>query len=198
MYKLFPLPFKFSDLEPYIDTHTLGLHYYKHTLSYLNNLNKIVNKYNYNYKLVDLYNNLEKFKEDKNDLIFYLGGVLNHYMYFECINPFNKELPNEYLLNLINRKYESIDNLWIKIKDLSKSIKGSGYIFLVYVNKDLDLWLLLNQDSPYLYDGIPLLTIDLWEHAYYINYNTDRDKYIDTIKELANYKFANHQLKYMD
>ena len=96
MYTLKKLPFSFYELEPFIDTYTIGLHYHKHQASYLNNLNKILEKYNFNYPIEDLYNHLDEIKEeDKNDIIFYLGGVTNHDLYWETISPNNKEKPKD-------------------------------------------------------------------------------------------------------
>ena len=74
MYTLKKLPFSFYELEPFIDTHTIGLHYYKHQASYLTNLNKLLENYNLNYPIEDLYNHLDKIKEeDKNDVNVYIG-----------------------------------------------------------------------------------------------------------------------------
>ena len=71
MYTLKPLPFEIFSVEPFIDTHTIGLHYYKHQDSYLKTLNKILEKYNFNYPIEDLYDHLNEIKdEDKNDVIF--------------------------------------------------------------------------------------------------------------------------------
>lgn len=91
MYKLEKLSYLFSDLEPFIDTHTLGLHYHKHYQNYLNNLNKLLqkNNYDYQYSIIELVNHLKEFnKEDIPDIKFNLGGVLNHNIYFKSINSF--------------------------------------------------------------------------------------------------------------
>ena len=193
MYTLKSLPFEMFSLEPFIDTHTIGLHHYKHELSYLNNLNKIIAKYNMNYKLEELYNHLNEFKdEDKNDLIFYLGGVVNHELYWQSINLNNKENPHGKLLDAINKKYGSLDNFWIEFKNLITDLKGSGYVFLVKnKNNEIDLITTSNQDSPYLFNLYPLFCIDLWEHAYYINYENDKLKYFENFKTLANFNYAN-------
>ena len=193
LYTLNSLPFSFSSLEPFIDTHTLGLHYFKHQLSYLNNLNKIIDKYKINYKLEDIYNHLDIFnEEDINDIIFYLGGVVNHNLYFESINPKNKEIPKDNLLDSINKVFGSLDKFWEKFKNLSLDLKGSGYVFLV-IDKtgEVNLITTCNQDSPYLYGYMPLLTIDLWEHAYYVNYENDKSKYFDNFKSIVNFRYAN-------
>lgn len=195
MYTLKPLPFEMFSLEPFIDTHTIGLHHYRHELSYLNNLNKILAKYNLNnkYRIDELYNHLNEFKDkDKNDLIFYLGGVTNHELYWQSINPHNKENPKGKLLDAIKEKFGSFDNMWNEFKNLVTDLKGSGYIFLAQ-NKDNQLELIStsNQDSPYLFNLFPLFCIDFWEHAYYINYENDKLNYFENFKILANFNYAN-------
>ena len=193
MYTLKKLPFSFYELEPFIDTHTIGLHYYKHQASYLTNLNKILENYNLNYPIEDLYNHIDKIKEeDKNDVIFYLGGVTNHDLYWETINPNNKEKPKGKLLAAINKKYGSIDNFWNEFKNLITNLKGSGYAFLIKdKNNNIDLMTTSNQDSPRLYGFTPLLTLDLWEHAYYLNYENDKSRYFDNFKTIVNFNYAN-------
>lgn len=194
MYSLTKLPFSFEDLEPFIDTHTIGLHYLKHQASYLSSLNKILKKYDFNYEIEDLYNHLDKINsDDLNDVIFFLGGVVNHNIYWESINPYNKELPQGKLLEKFNSKYKDIDNFWEEVKKLVVNLKGSGYVFLVKTkNNGIDLIATSNQDSPLLYGFIPLFTIDLWEHAYYINYENDKLKYLENFKTIANFKYANN------
>lgn len=92
MYTLKKLPFTFYELEPFIDTHTIGLHYHKHQDYYLKALNKILEEYNFNYQIEDLYNHLDEIKdEDKNDVIFYLGGVINHDLYWKQLIQITKK-----------------------------------------------------------------------------------------------------------
>ncbi len=88
MYKLPVLPFHYEELEPYIDTHTIGLHYLKHEKTYLDNLNKLLQKngYDYKYSMEELIYHIDEF-EDKNDILFNLGGVLNRILYFNSIGP---------------------------------------------------------------------------------------------------------------
>lgn len=194
MHTLMKLPFSFEDLEPFIDTHTVGLHYLKHQASYLNSLNKILEKYDFNYEIAELYNHLDMIdNEDINDVIFYLGGVVNHNIYWESINPYNKELPKDKLLEKINSKYKDMDNFWEEIKKLVLNLKGSGYVFLVKTeDNSVDLIATSNQDNPLLYGLTPLFTIDLWEHAYYINYENDKLKYFENFKTIANFRYANN------
>lgn len=195
MYIKEKLSYTFSDLEPFIDTHTLGLHYHKHYQNYLNNLNKLLqkNNYDYRYSIVELTNHLREFNnKDIQDIKFNLGGVLNHNIYFKSMN--NYVVPPQGLLleRIINvfGSYENFKNEFIKS---ALSIKGSGYTFLC-TDKEKNLLIinLPNQDSPYFYNLTPLFTVDMWEHAYYINYENKKNIYLENFFEIASFAYANN------
>ena len=196
MYKLPFLPYLFQDLEPYIDTHTMGLHYNKHQKNYLDKLNKILDKngYNYRYNINELLYHLDEFSnDDKENLLFNLGGVLNHNLYWKSMNKPNvRKLPLGKLSDKITATFIDFDNFYNQFKEKALSLKGSGYTFLV-TNKDRELLIIntKNQDSPLSEGYLPLLNIDLWEHAYYINYENDKEKYIDNFKEIIDFDYAN-------
>lgn len=192
MYQLPVLPYLYQDLEPFIDTHTMGLHYHKHEQTYLNNLNKILekNNYKYSYDLNELIFHIEDFPlEDRENLLFNLGGVLNHNIYWKSMNN-KKTLPGGKLKEQMEKQYGSYDEFWNKFKETALLLKGSGYTFLVKSNNNLEIINFFNQDSPLLYGYIPLFNIDLWEHAYYLNYENDKSKYIDNFKEIADFSNA--------
>lgn len=193
MYQLAMLPYAFQDLEPFIDTHTMGLHYHKHEMAYLNNLNNLLRKYNYNYRynLSDLVYHINEFNnEDKANILFNLGGVLNHELYWKSMNN-NSNLPKGKLKNKIDSQYGDFNNFWNEFKRMALSLKESGYTFLV-LRKDGNLEILNfhSQDIPLLYGYVPLFNIDLWEHAYYLNYENDRSKYIDNFREIGDFTNA--------
>ena len=195
MYKISPLYYGYSSLEPYIDTHTMGLHYNKHYRNYLNNLNRLLikNNYDFSYPIEQLYLHLNKFSEsDLNDILFNLGGVLNHELYFRIIAPNKNKNDNLPLLNLINKKFGSYDNFKKEFRESAKNLKGSGYTSLV-MNDNNEIFIMntQNQDSPIFYNLIPLIIIDMWEHAYYINYENDKDKYIDAFFDILNLEEVN-------
>lgn len=195
MYKLKDLPFLYQDLEPYIDTHTVGLHHNKHEKNYLNNLNNLLikNHYDFKYNINELIYHINEFpKNDQENISFNLGGVLNHNLYWNSINPKKKEKPNLRLKEKLESKYNSIDNFLSKFKESALSLKGSGYTFLVLnSNNELEIMNFKNQDLPQLLGYIPLFTIDMWEHAYYLNYKNNKAEYIDNFLEIADFTFAN-------
>lgn len=197
MYKLPKLAHMYQDFEPFIDTHTMGVHYHKHEQTYLNNLNNLLNKnnFNYNYDIDELIYHINEFPDDdKENILFNLGGVINHELYWKGISQ-NNYLPNGKLKNKIDSQYGNFDNFWNQFKEMGLKLKGSGYTFLVLKSdKNLDIINLSNQDMPVLHGYIPLFNIDLWEHAYYLNYLNERGRYIDNFKNIAD--FTNASLIY--
>ena len=193
MYKLSELPYEYDALEPYIDTHTLGLHKNKHQRNYLNKLNDLLieNNYDFRYSLEELVKHINEFNiSDRESILFNLGGVINHDIYFRSMSP-NRELPNNILGSILVNKYGSIDDFFKEFKRMALSIKGTGYTFLVIDGNDLRIVNLLNQDNPYNYGFIPLIGLDMWEHAYYINYENKKDIYIDNFFDVVDFSIAN-------
>ena len=197
MYKLDSLPYEYDVLEPYIDTHTLGLHHRKHQQNYLNKLNELLekNNNNKNYSLTELSKHILEFDlKDQENIMFNLGGVINHNIYFKSMSP-QKEKPNSILLSKITKQFNSYDQFKKLFKEKSLSLKGSGYTFLVLDKNELKIINLSNQENPYYYNYIPLIGLDLWEHAYYLNYENKKDIYIDNFFEVMDFKEANKYFK---
>lgn len=193
MYQLPALPYSYQELEPYIDTHTVGVHYHKHQQNYLNKLNELLlkNNYDYRYGLLELIYHVNEFpEEDRENILFNLGGVLNHNLYFKSMSSLRK-LPVGRLKFYIDRKYGSYDKFWEEFKRVALSLKGSGYTFLVInSNSQLDIINVSNQDTPLTMGYIPLFNIDMWEHAYYLNYKNEKGDYIDNFEKIADFTNA--------
>lgn len=200
MYEMKELNYGYSDLEPYIDTHTVGLHYNKHYRNYLNNLNRLLisNNYDFTYPIEQLHLHIEQFrKEDVGDILFNLGGVLNHELYFSNIAPKNNnnDYSNLEVVKAIEEKFSSLDNFKNEFRRMAKSLKGSGYTSLVLDGNELRIVNTQNQDSPYFFNLKPLITLDMWEHAYYINYENNKDEYIDAFFDILNWEQINNSFK---
>lgn len=194
MYKLKKLPYNYEELEPFIDTHTLGLHHMKHEQNYVNKLNELLlkNNYNYEYELVELNYHLDEFNEsDRKDILFNLGGIINHEIYFNSMGA-KKEEPNIFLKTKIKEDFGSLDEFKKSFKKSALALKGSGYTFLVLAKNKLKIVNLENQENPYYHNFIPLICIDMWEHAYYLNYENKKDIYIDNFLEIMDFKNANN------
>ena len=158
----------------------------------MNNLNNLLIKSNYKfqYNLNELVYHINEFPlEDRENILFNLGGVLNHDLYFKSMNP-NNNKPAGMLMNALERKYGSYEQFFDELKKKALELKGSGYTFLVFKN-DIDIINMSNQDTPLLFGYIPLFAIDLWEHAYYINYENRKSDYIDNFINKADFTYAN-------
>lgn len=197
MYTLNSLAYDYDALEPFIDTHTLGLHKNKHQQNYLNKLNELllINNYDFKLPIVQFAENINDLNfNNKENIMFNLGGVINHDIYFSSMNT-KKTKPNLLLNNLINNKYDNYEKFKKAFKETALSLKGSGYTFLVLNQyNELDIINFLNQDCPYFYNLTPLICIDMWEHAYYINYENKKDIYIDNFFEVLDFTFANKEI----
>jgi Fe-Mn family superoxide dismutase len=186
MFDKIKLPYEYNDLEPYIDAETLETHYSKHHQKYLDTLNTLLKGHEDFAKgktLSHILSNLNEIPEDIRQFVINNGGgVANHNLYFSILSPKPKKAPEGKFLEEINKTFGDLETLKTKIGEAAIGQFGSGYGFLV---KDklgnLSVRNTLNQNSP-LSDGfIPLLTIDVWEHAYYLKYKNLRMNYVENI-----------------
>ena len=180
------LPYKFNDLEPYIDAETVETHYSKHLQGYVNNLNSIVEKsedFFHGKTLEEILSDTNNIPQDiKLSVINQGGGVFNDNLYFSILSPNAKLEPEGKLLKDINDVFGSVDKLKEEISSAATSQFGSGYGWLV-INKYgvLQVMKMLNQDNPLSIGAKPILTIDVWEHAYYLKYKNLRADYVKNI-----------------
>lgn len=178
----------YSTLEPVINDKNLDLHYNKHYQKYVDNLNNLIK--DYSGSVIDVIKNIDSFDKDKrSQILVNAGGVYNHELYFRSMN--DKPYTNNKLLDDIIKQYGTYDNFKKLFIDAANKLVGSGYTFLVLKDNKFDIINLPNQDNPYSYDMIPLIALDLWEHAYYLTYYNDRLKYINNFFSIINYDYAN-------
>lgn len=186
MYNKIELPFEYNALEPYIDEETVKTHYGKHLQTYETNLNKALEGYEEYTKgknLDQLIKNLADLPEEiRTAVVNNGGGVSNHNLYFSILSPNAKKSPEGKFLEEINKTFGSLENLKEELTNAAISQFGSGYAFLVK-DKDSKLSIVkrVNQNSPVMDDLIPILTIDVWEHAYYLKYKNLRADYVKNI-----------------
>ena len=180
----------YTSLEPVIDNRTLDLHYNGHYRNYTDTLNKLLRETNYNYKYTPefLAQNINIIPINyRGEILFNLGGYLNHSLYFYNLTNKKKEVPKP-LLDEINKYFGSFADFQNEFIDMAKSLKGSGYTFLVLdKNNKLRIINMSNQDTPYYYGFIPIMTIDVWEHAYYLKYTYERGKYLNSIFDIIDF-----------
>lgn len=196
MYKPKPLKYEYDALEPYIDSETVNIHYNKHYLNYLNKLNDLLINLNYDFKytIFELIENAREFPlEVRDDILFLAGGVINHELYFDSMSSKGHE-PKGIILDKINKQYGNYDNFKKEFIGNANVLVGSGYTSLA-INKEGDLVIIntSNQDSPLFYGLKPILTLDLWEHAYYLKYRNRKDLYIDAFFKLIDFDSLNNR-----
>ena len=186
----------YNTLEPYISDRTLTIHYNNHYLKYLKNLNDILVKENYYFRYTkeELFNHIDEFNISVRDkILFNLGGVVNHELYFYNMSNLKNNKPVGSIKNEIDKEYGNYENFKTEFKKMALELVGSGYTYLVInKNKKLQIINMSNQESPYLYGMIPILTLDLWEHSYYLDYQNNKEKYIDSFFEIIDFDKINN------
>ena len=188
MYKAKPLKFSFNALEPYLSEETVRRHYIIYT-NYVKRLNDLIE--NNKYTLEETIKNIDEFPMENRDKILFLSSaILNHELYFENIG-LNKSEPVGKLKQKIEQQYGSFENFKEEFKKQASYVIGSGYTYLILNNNDLEIINTSNQENPYSYDLIPIMNIDLWEHAYYIDY-FNRQEYIDNFFSIIDFEEVNN------
>lgn len=196
MYQPYILKYDYSTLEPDISRKTVEAHYHNHYLKYLRNLNNLLaqNNFKYQFPLEDLFQNLDIFRESQGDILYNAGGVVNHELYFDNLSKSNNTMIPEPLKSALISKFGSIDNFKNKFIDLGNSLQGSGYTFLaVDENQELKILNLKNQESPFSFKMDPIIALDVWEHAYYIDYGNNRKIYADNFWKLIDFSKVNEK-----
>lgn len=185
-YTLPKLPYAYTDLEPFISSEQLITHHQKHHASYVDGANKVFEK-------------LENFKEGRIDLdmkaiskelSFYMGGHKLHSLFWNNMAPANaKEIPSE-ILKTIEKEFGSFERFKKEFTQAAISIEGSGWMALIY-DKNTNRLLLMQIEKHNLNiypDFDILLVLDLWEHAYYIDYKNERNKFIEAFFNIINWE----------
>lgn len=188
-----PLPYSKEALEPYISEETLHFHHGKHYTTYVNKLNEIIKNY------PNLQNmTLEQLLIDSNSIPCEIktaiknnaGGVYNHELYFACMNHSDCEIPTDRLALAINTAFGSIDHFKAQLSTAAIGQFGSGYAWLILCNNQLEILSTPNQDTPISDTVTPLLCIDVWEHAYYLQYQNLRPDYVNNWFNLINWDYV--------
>lgn len=183
MYTLIKLPYDYSALEPYIDAKTMELHHSKHHQTYVDKLNLALEKYPVLFdkdpeELVSGLTSLDVNEPTRTAIRNHGGGVANHNFFWQIMGP-KKEI-DEKLVSEINAAFGSTEEFKKLFTDTAIKTFGSGWAWLVQKpDGKLDVYSTPNQDSPLTRGDKPLITIDVWEHAYYLKYQNRRAEYIE-------------------
>ncbi|MBF0779190.1 superoxide dismutase SodA [Streptococcus cuniculi] len=187
------LPYAYDALEPHIDAETMTLHHDKHHATYVANANAALEKHpEIGEDLVALLSDVEQIPADiRQALINNGGGHLNHALFWELLSPEKTEVPAELAADIV-ATFGSFEDFQAAFTTAATTRFGSGWAFLV-VNKEgkLEIVSTANQDTPIMNGLIPILALDVWEHAYYLNYRNVRPNYIKAFFEIINWNKVN-------
>jgi len=184
-HQLMELPFNLQALEPYISKETLQYHHGKHHATYVNNLNNLIE--NTQYETMSLE---EIIKNADGGIFNNAAQVYNHNVYFKGMCSKNTE-PSEELQKKIEEEFESMATFKEAFLNAAATLFGSGWVWLsVTPSGSLVIEQMSNADNPLLGENTPLMTCDVWEHAYYIGYRNLRQTYLKNWWELINWDFV--------
>ena len=187
-----PLPYDYDALEPTIDAETMRLHHDKHHQAYVDNANKALEGTEWADRPVEaILANVDLLPDDKQAAVRNnAGGHANHTLLWEIMGPNGGGEPNGALADAINDTFDSLDALKTQMNDAGVKRFGSGWSWLVWDGTGLSVYSTANQDSPILksYDDVPLLGIDVWEHAYYLTYQNRRPDYLSAWWNVVNWE----------
>ena len=194
-FKLPDLSYSFDALEPFIDAKTMEIHHDKHHMSYVNKLNDTVKGTELECKEIeDILRNIENVDEDiKQSVINSGGGHANHSLFWEIMaGEGNGGKPSKDLIKAMKEYFIDKDNCIKGFIESAVSHFGSGWAWIVVnKNKELEIISTKNQDSPLMFGKIPILGIDVWEHAYYLKYQNRRADYVNAWFNVINWKKVN-------
>lgn len=187
MFELPPLPYAKDALKPYVSEETINYHYEKHHRGYIDKLNKILET-----KPEEKNKSLEELvKSSSGPLFNNAAQAWNHSFYWKCLIPKGKKKPEKNLAKKIDSTFGSFDEFQAKFKEQALNNFGSGWTWLVKKNDgSIVIVNTTNAQNPMTSGDKPLLTIDVWEHAYYIDYRNERGKYIDNFWQIVNWDFV--------
>jgi len=178
------LPYAYDALEPHIDAQTMEIHHSKHHQAYTNGLNDAwedMSKENQDQGLLIILSDLDQLKPEVRDRInFHGGGYNNHELFWESMKPNGGGEPSGALKDEIVKEFGSFEKFKETFSVNTTAIQGSGWGWLVYEpkSKKIKFKTTSNQDSPITEELVPLLGLDVWEHAYYLKYENKRPDYI--------------------
>ncbi len=185
------LPYAFDALEPYIDKMTMEIHHDRHHKAYVDNLNKALESAPQlqSKSVEELLRDIKSVPEAIRTAVQNNGGGHhNHSMFWEIMGPKAGGEPAGELKSAMDATFGNFADFKAKIKTAAGTRFGSGWAWLVWDGKGLQIYSTANQDSPLMQGHVPILGIDVWEHAYYLKYQNKRPDYVDAWWNVVNWK----------
>ena len=185
-----PLPFAEDALSPHISAETIQFHYGKHHRAYVNNLNQLIPGTRFENLPLE-----EIVRSSEGKVFNNAAQVWNHTFYWNCLSPNSPGKPAGALLQSIERHFGSFEQFQKQFTETAVGLFGSGWAWLVRTpDGKLELRATGNAATPLATQDTPLLTCDVWEHAYYIDYRNARPKYVEAFWKVVNWDFASSNL----
>ncbi|WP_100333405.1 superoxide dismutase [Bacillus alkalisoli] len=189
-YELPQLPYAYDALEPHIDKETMNIHHTKHHNTYITNVNAALEGHAdlAAKSAEELIANLDAVPENIRAAVRNNGGGhANHSLFWTLLTPGGASEPTGELADAINSKFGSLENFKEEFSKAGATRFGSGWAWLVVNNGELEVMSTPNQDSPIMEGKTPVLGLDVWEHAYYLNYQNRRPDYISAFFNVINW-----------
>ena len=189
-YSLPQLPYEYDALEPHIDKETMNIHHTKHHNTYVTNLNNALEGQEAlaAKSLEDLLADIESVPESIRTAVRNNGGGhANHTLFWDILSPNGGGQPEGELADALTAKFGSFENFKEEFAKAATTRFGSGWAWLTVKDGELELYSTANQDSPLMEGKTPILGLDVWEHAYYLNYQNRRPEYINSFWNVVNW-----------
>jgi superoxide dismutase, Fe-Mn family len=195
-FELPQLPYAYDALEPHIDKETMNIHHTKHHNTYVTNLNNALegNEELLSKTVEEVVANLDAVPEAARTAVRNNGGGhANHSLFWQVISPNGGGEPTGELAEAINSKFGGFEGFKEEFSKAATTRFGSGWAWLVVNNGELEVTSTPNQDSPLMEGKTPILGLDVWEHAYYLNYQNRRPEYIGAFWNVVNWEEVNNR-----
>jgi len=191
-----PLPFAEDALAPYMSAETLQYHHGKHHKAYVNKTNELIQSEQGLNGASILQVVREAKKNGDNKLFNNSAQLWNHSFFWQCLAPAKGQKPDGKLAHLIDDAFGNADTMLAKLKEEAVNHFASGWAWLVLDRGALRITSLHDADTPIVHEGmVPLFTLDVWEHAYYIDYRNERPKFADAVlTNIVNWEFVAENL----
>ncbi|WP_110927397.1 superoxide dismutase SodA [Bacillus massiliglaciei] len=189
-FELPQLPYAYDALEPHIDKETMNIHHTKHHNTYVTNLNAALegNEELSSKSVEEVIANLDAVPESARTAVRNNGGGhANHSLFWQILSPNGGGQPTGELADAISSKFGSFDAFKEQFAKAAATRFGSGWAWLAVNNGELEITSTPNQDSPIMEGKTPILGLDVWEHAYYLNYQNRRPEYINSFWNVVNW-----------
>ncbi len=196
-HQLPPLPYAANALEPHIDARTMEIHHGKHHQAYVTNLNAALDKHPelHSKSIEDLLKGISSVPDDiRQAVINNGGGHWNHTMFWEIMGPGGGGAPSGAIADAINSSFGGFDTLKDEFKKAAVGRFGSGWAWVIDAGGKLVVESTANQDSPIMAGKKVVFGIDVWEHAYYLNYQNRRPDYVEAWWNVINWSAVNKRL----